>query len=227
MKTMRFFLLTALLAMMAGNATADEFKISDFSIAPGETKTVSIVLDNPTTDYIAFECWLRLPDGVRIVYDEDGYLAAVLNSTRAPRHELEVKEPEGDGVYHLLCYSSRNSVIKEKSGELISLTVKCDADATQGSYDGELYNLVFSDPNKVQVNFPDVSFAITIAGSTMPGDANGDGVVSVADVAEVVNYILQQPSDSFVIGAADMDGNGDVTIADALAIVDIILGRNN
>ena len=223
MNNVRIFLLMALLAM-AGNASADELVLSDFSISPGETKTISIALDNPTNDYIAFEFWMRLPDGVRIVYDDDDFLMATLNSSRAERHELEVKEPDNDGVYHFLCYSNRNNTFKEKSGEIISLTVKCAEDAVDGSYEASLYNLIFSDPNKVQVDLPDVSFDITIVGVS-PGDANGDGSISIADVAAVVNYILGNHSDFFVFDAANVDGDSEITISDAFAIVNIILNQ--
>ena len=223
MNNVRIFLLMALLAM-AGNASADELVISDFSISPGETKTISIALDNPTNDYIAFEFWMRLPDGVRIVYDDDDFLMATLNSSRADRHELEVKEPDNDGVYHFLCYSNRNNAFKEKSGEIISLTVKCAEDAVDGSYEASLYNLIFSDPNKVQVDLPDVSFDITIVGVS-PGDANGDGNVTIADAVAVVNYILGNHSDIFVFDAANVDGDSEITISDAFAIVNIILNR--
>lgn len=223
MNNVRIFLLMALLAM-AGNASADELVISDFSISPGETKTISIALDNPTNDYIAFEFWMRLPDGVRIVYDDDDFLMATLNSSRADRHELEVKEPDNDGVYHFLCYSNRNNTFREKSGEIISLTVKCAEDAVDGSYEASLYNLIFSDPNKVQVDLPDVSFDITIVGVS-PGDANGDGEVSIADAVAVVNYILGNHSDFFVFNAANVDGDSEITISDAFAIVNIILNQ--
>ena len=223
MNNVRIFSLMALLAM-AGNASADELVISDFSISPGETKTISIALDNPTNDYIAFEFWMRLPDGVRIVYDDDDFLMATLNSSRADRHELEVKEPDNDGVYHFLCYSNRNNTFREKSGEIISLTVKCAEDAVDGSYEASLYNLILSDPNKVQVDLPDVSFDITIVGVS-PGDANGDGEVSIADAVAVVNYILGNHSDIFVFDAANVDGDSEITISDAFAIVNIILNQ--
>lgn len=227
MMNIRCFLLTALLTLAVGNAVADELTIGDFSIAPGETKTISIELSNPTNDYIAFECWLRLPDGVRIVYDEEGFLSAVLNSTRAPRHELEVKEPEGDGVYHLLCYSSRNSTIKERSGELISLTVQCSADAAAGNFDGLLYDLIFSDPGKVQVNFSDAPFTVTVSPSLQRGDADGSGEVTMADALAVVRHVLGLQPTPFFDDAADANGADGITIADAAAIVDIILGRSS
>lgn len=226
MKAKRMLVLMSLLTIVVGNALADGLTVSDFSITAGETKTISIELNNPTKDYIAFEFWMRLPDGVRIVYDEDDYLMAELNTARANRHELVVNEPEKDGVYHFLCYSNRNTIFKEKSGEIVSLTVCCADDASGGNYAGAVYDVMFSDPNKVEVNFDDFTFDVAIDARTLPGDANGDGSVTIADVVVVVSYLLNQPSENFVFSNADVDGGGEVTIDDALAIVDIILEHN-
>ena len=224
MKTIRLSLLTALLTVV-GNATADELIVSDFSITAGETKTISIELSNPTKDYIAFEFSMRLPDGVRIVYDEDNYLMAELNSERSNRHELEVSEPNHDGVYRFLCYSNKNNTFKGKSGEIINLTVHCADDAAAGSYTGSVYDMIFSDANKVEVDFDDFTFNVTIASAVKPGDANGDGEVSIADAVAVVIYILGNHSDFFVFNAANVDGDSEITISDAFAIVNIILNQ--
>ena len=226
MKKIMMSLLTALLTMV-GNASADELIISDFSITAGETKTISIELNNPTNDYIAFEFSMRLPDGVRILYDEDDYLMAELNSSRSNRHELEVSEPNKDGVYHFLCYSNSNKTFKEKSGEIISVTVQCADDAVVGSYIGSVYDIILSDPNKVEVDFDDFTFNVTITSNALAGDANGDGFVTIVDAVAVVNYILTNgnPTGVFDFGAADVDGVDGITIADAIAIVNIILNR--
>lgn len=215
------------LLTMVGNASADELIISDFSITTGETKTISIELNNPTNDYIAFEFDMRLPDGVRILYDEDDYLMAELNSARSNRHELEVSEPNNDGVYHFLCYSNRNKTFKEKSGEIINLTLQCADDAVAGSYTGSIYDIILSDPNKVEVDFDDFTFNVTITSNALPGDANGDGFVTIADAVAVVNYILTngQSTGNFVLEAADVDGIKGITIADAIDIVNIILSE--
>jgi hypothetical protein len=227
MKTMRLFLLTALLTLV-GNATADELIISDFTITTGEAKTISIELNNPTKDYIALEFWMRLPDGVRIAYEDEEYLMAELNASRSNRHELEVSEPNNDGVYHFLCYSGRNNIFKGKSGELISLTVQCDDDAVAGTYTASVYDIILSDPNKVEVNFDNLSFDVTInnaGGDVLLGDANGDGSVSITDAVAVVNYILTNgnPIGNFVFAAANVSEDEAITIADAIGIVNIIL----
>ena len=57
----------------------------------------------------------------------------------------------------------------------------------------------------------------------IPGDANGDGVVSIADVTAVIGYILGQPVVNFKADAANVDGVEGITIEDAKAIVNMIL----
>jgi hypothetical protein len=59
------------------------------------------------------------------------------------------------------------------------------------------------------------------------GDANGDGEVNVADVVEIVNYIMDKPSDKFVFAAADMNDDGEVNIGDVILIVKWILNNTS
>ena len=57
------------------------------------------------------------------------------------------------------------------------------------------------------------------------GDVNGDGIVSIADVTELVDYLLEAGDDDVYLEAADLDGNGKVTIADVTTLVDMILNQ--
>ena len=61
-----------------------------------------------------------------------------------------------------------------------------------------------------------------------PGDANGDGNISVTDIAVVVNCILQLDNNGgFSLFGADANGDGQITVTDIGVIVDKILGVNN
>ncbi len=58
------------------------------------------------------------------------------------------------------------------------------------------------------------------------GDANGDGEVTIADVAVIVSYLLNgEESENFDKRAANVDGANGITIDDALGVVNIILGK--
>lgn len=84
-----------------------------------------------------------------------------------------------------------------------------------------------SDPNKVEVDFDNFTFDVTITGNAVPGDANGDGSVTIADAVAVVNYILTNgnPTGDFVIEYADVDGVDGITVADAITIVNMLLNQ--
>jgi len=60
---------------------------------------------------------------------------------------------------------------------------------------------------------------VTLGGSGLTGDVNGDGEVTIADVNAIVDLILS----SSYSASADVNGDGEVTIADVNAVVDIIL----
>ena len=107
----RTLILTMAWLAVAGHALADELRVSDFTIRPGETKTISVELNNPEKTYIALEFYMTLPEGISIVSDDEGYFEVALNSERSAQHTLEVKQGN-DGSYHFLCYSIKNNALK-------------------------------------------------------------------------------------------------------------------
>ena len=58
--------------------------------------------------------------------------------------------------------------------------------------------------------------------SIIRGDANGDGMVSIADVTAIINKINGVVSDKFNEAAADVNGDGLITIADVTGVINII-----
>ena len=64
---------------------------------------------------------------------------------------------------------------------------------------------------------------VKAVGETIPGDANGDGAVTITDAVAIVNYILGNPSAGFNKAAADVSGDGNISITDAVGVVNIIL----
>ena len=60
-------------------------------------------------------------------------------------------------------------------------------------------------------------------GNSIPGDANGDGLVNVTDIVATVNFIMEKPSDGFNKEAADLNGDGEVNVTDIVKMVSIIM----
>ncbi len=66
---------------------------------------------------------------------------------------------------------------------------------------------------------------VTINGTAtfMPGDVNGDGSVTSADITALYNYLLNGDSSYIVNG--DQNGDGEITSADVTAVYNILLGN--
>ena len=64
---------------------------------------------------------------------------------------------------------------------------------------------------------------VTVEKKAIPGDANDDKAVDVADVVAIVNKILGEPNDPFIEAAADVNGDGKIDVDDVVAVVNIIL----
>lgn len=60
----------------------------------------------------------------------------------------------------------------------------------------------------------------------MLGDANGDGVVNVTDIVEIINFMNMKASAQFNKKAADVTGEGDVDENDINAISSLIMSEN-
>lgn len=225
MKLLKTTILAVLLAL-AGSTQADEVKVPSVSMMPGESKTLSVELENETT-MIAFEFWMRLPEGVTIAKDEDGDFAVTKNSTRLGKHDLTVAL-DNDGRYHFLCYSNPIRNIKNNSGELLSIELVCAENVADGNYTGSIENIIFSDQNKNRIDLADCSFNVTICTATVAGDVNNDTEITIADVTALVNIILGKDNEEpykYNHKAADVNGDGAISIADVTALVNIILGK--
>ena len=57
---------------------------------------------------------------------------------------------------------------------------------------------------------------------SIPGDVNGDGSVTAADVTALYDYLLNNDTTSLV--NADVDGDGNITAGDVTAVYNILLG---
>ena len=74
------------------------------------------------------------------------------------------------------------------------------------------------------------SKTVIVEKKAIPGDANDDKAVDVADVVAIVNKILGEPNNPFIEAAADVNGDGKIDVDDVVAVVNIILeggGQNS
>ena len=140
------FLITTLFSVLISvielNAQ-NNFYIEDFSIEAGETKVVSIILDNQDA-LTGFEADLYLPEG--LILDR-----SVINSERvqnnAPFYSTNIKKDEyGVSFIKLACMSFYQEAFKGNTGALVDLTITA-TDTFSGTHEICLKNIIFTDAN--------------------------------------------------------------------------------
>ena len=213
----RIFTIAALVMAIYNTVIAtDKVTINNFIISPGQTKEIYISLENDE-EYVAFQFDLYLPDGITV----ESYVA---NESRVPSGTNLYVSTLSDGAYRFLSAGMSVNPLVGNSGVIVKLTVKADKNISEGEVTGYFRNIVLANANATGQKYQEMSFPITIV-DYIPGDANGDGRVSIADASLIVDYILSGGTITISAGA-DMNSDGKISIADASAIVDHILSNH-
>ena len=197
----------------------------DVTIRAGQTATVDICLSNETTkDFTAYQFDLVLPAGIDIAKNAKGKP----DVTKGSRYEdnsqsLTVQKVEGTtDTYRVMSLSLENGLITGTEGALLTVKLQADADMAEGEYTARMENIVMKRKDGTQQELSDATLKIVVNRITM-GDTNGDEIVNVTDIVEVVNCIMGHPSAGFVRAAADLNGDNIVNVTDIVMIVNIIM----
>lgn len=92
---------------------------------------------------------------------------------------------------------------------------------------GSAESITLTNPNRSTQNLYGIE--VRYAKSTLRGDVNRDGSVTIADVTALVNIILGKDDTKPYLydhEAADVNDDGSIAIPDVTALVNIILGKN-
>ena len=60
----------------------------------------------------------------------------------------------------------------------------------------------------------------------LPGDVNGDGVITIRDVTLIIAYVLRT-TDNIIFANADLNGDGKITVTDVTGVIRIILSQSS
>ena len=162
---------------------------------------------------------VKLPEGITLQKNEKGNLVV----TKSERLEgLTLTAAEKNGGYQVLVYGVGGEAIEGNSGSIVDLNLALSKSIKAGNYSIELTDIVLTKTDGTQMKPQNVQGVLSLL-DVQAGDANGDGEINVADIVEVVNYILGRPSGIFMWDAADLNGDGEVNVTDIVAIVNIIL----
>jgi len=188
---------------------------------------MAINLTNESEDLTAYQFDLILPDGISLsVNDKGKYVVSKTSRYEDDSQTLNVSKLEGsENAYRFVCFSMSNGVITGKSGAILNAALTVGESVNEGSYGATITNIVFTKTDGIQLKQHDAKFNIVVM-NVIPGDANGDGVVNVTDIVEIVNYIMEKPSVKFVVAAADLNGDGGINVTDIVKVVSIIMQAN-
>ena len=200
----------AAMVVALGAAATDRFYIEDFTISPGETRTVSILLDNET-EYTAFQSDLYLPEGLTAAN-------FALTDRKNANHTLTATVLP-DGGIRLLSYSLNLKTYSGNSGALVTFDLTA-SDDFEGYTTVTLRGTLFTTVAGVEIPFDNETCIVTLPLTVIRGDVNGDGFVNIADVTDLIDILL---SGETAPQSADCNHDGSINISDVTALIDYLL----
>ena len=145
-----------LLAICNKIAAEDRVYVNDFSISPGETKEINVMLDNEDA-YVGFQFDVYLPEGFTITSCSKG--------DRIPDGTTVMGDQRtGDSrrFYRVIGASLTGNAITGTSGAIATLTITADASVALNDYTGYLRNIKVSKANGTGSTKDEESFTITV-----------------------------------------------------------------
>ena len=207
-------ILIAAMVVVLGASATDRFYVEDFTITPGETVNVSIMLDNEV-EYTAFQSDLYLPEGLTATN-------FALTDRKNANHSLTATVLPNGGI-RLLSYSLKLKPYSGNSGALVTFDVTANEEFEDPSMIA-LRNTLFTTEAGLEVPFDDETCTVSIPASVLRGDVDGDGNVSIRDVTALIDLLLG--GNTVSNEAADVNEDHSVTITDMTALIDLLLGGN-
>lgn len=215
----RIIFAMAIAVMAISMSARDRLYINDFSISPGESKTISVLLTNDTT-YCALQTDIILPEGLTIELDDGDYIVD-LTSRKAPDHVVSTNQL-ADGSIRVFVSSQNSRPFTGNSGAILTIEIKASQSFEKGNI--TLHNSVLVEEDGARHLFADEIAKVNGGTSvSIPGDVNGDGAVTSADITVLYNYLLNNDSSTMING--DQDGDGAITSGDVTVVYNILLGN--
>ena len=206
--------------MVAITATAvNRLYMPDFTICPGETMQVAIILENDE-QFTAFQTDLILPEGLSVVQEEDEYLFDLTNR-KASDHTI-ISKMRHDGAIRMVSFSIGVKPYSGNTGAIVVVNLTADEDFT-GPATIMLKNSICANLEGVDFHLDRDSCVVSQSAQQLMGDADGDCMTSISDITYLIDYLLSGCQTSFHTQNADIDSNGRVSIDDVTALIDLLL----
>ena len=237
--------LFALVAFVAGAKADNKLIIEDFDIIPGETKTISVALDN--TDKISsLQFDIDLPEGLYFVKK-----STKMNKERLQMHALSgalwTSSHVRFAIFHQVAEASKmdKSLFLGNSGEIFTFEVEASSTFKGGSI--KVYDIEGSDATpeepvehdmegfnvKVTPSVGTFSLTETSISKHMREDATASVGLSIANIVDICgvqayvelpeNLVIEsmeigdRVSENYIVTPSDMDKSGTILLSSIMA----------
>ena len=136
-----------LLALPLASRAKDTFYIAPVNVAPGDSKTITLNLDNSQV-FRGFQTDIELPEGLKIASKSNGNFDISLTDRGSSSFSVS-SNLMSDGSVRILGYSTQGESIKGNQGALVRISVRAASDFSGGYI--KLKNSIFSDVNNRDV----------------------------------------------------------------------------
>ena len=136
-----------LLALPLASRAKDTFYIAPVNVVPGESKTITLNLDNSQV-FRGFQTDIELPKGLKIASKSNGNFDISLTDRGTSSFSVS-SNLMSDGSVRILGYSTQGESIKGNKGALVRISVRASSDFSGGYI--KLKNSIFSDVNNRDV----------------------------------------------------------------------------
>ena len=159
-----FSLLFVLFAGMTAFAQDATVSVDGVRIKAGGTAVVTVNVAN-VSSYCGAGMYVNLPEGFTFVYDEEEELYCVGGDVLAKSHSV-ADRLQNNNKLRFVITSPKNATFKYDNGSLVTFTIKCKSNKSDGVYEGKLSTIEFSKPQSAVLSVvDDVAFKIIVGDS--------------------------------------------------------------
>ena len=161
--------------------TDNIINVQGVEVAPGESVSLCIELDNEATNLMGWQCDIVLQEGLSLALKPNGKPAATLGDRFATTGHTISSSRLANGAYRFVATSMDGENIPGSTGMLFTVTLKANNGLNTGtSLIGDVTNIEFNTQDNQKMKFDDVAFSIRIPSNAPIVD---NDVVKVQDVS--------------------------------------------
>ena len=177
-----------LLALPLASRAKDTFYIEPVNVVPGESKTITLNLDNSQV-FRGFQTDIELPEGLKIASKSNGNFDISLTDRGLSSFSVS-SNLMSDGSVRILGYSTQGESIKGNQGALVRISVRASSDFSGGYI--KLKNSIFSDVNNRDVKLDNSQLFV---GTKEQNDVSVKGGEISPEVSKAFSFELSNESE--------------------------------